>query len=168
MKSMKKRVVFLTIILLLTFVRSDVYARDAEVFLNAFGETATAYLNDSFLLLGTTADGFVAHIIPRETAVDIAKNVQKRVRKIRSKLKLVSERRVSGMDWQLVGLLDGAYACMDHQAWALMQYIDERSPESARRFDSRRQECLSRIRKLMEFYSALPPSPELPEPLSTR
>ncbi len=46
---------------------------DEAVFLNAFGETATAYLNDSFLLLGTTADGFVADIISKETALEIVK-----------------------------------------------------------------------------------------------
>ena len=63
---------------------------DEAVFLNAFGETATAYLNDSFLLLGTTADGFVADIIPKETALEIVKNVQKRVRVIRAKFQAVA------------------------------------------------------------------------------
>jgi hypothetical protein len=166
--AMKRTLVLLSFIILATVCNSAVHARDAEVFLNAFGETATAYLNDSHLLLGTTADGFVARIIPRETAADIAKNVQKRVRRIRGKLKLISDTRVSDADRQLIGLLDGAYACMDHQSWALIQYIDEGSPESARRFDSRRNECLTRIRKLMEFYLTLPRSAEVPEPLSTR
>jgi len=143
-------------------------AGDSEVFRNAFGETAAAYLNDSFLLLGTTADGYVAEIVPKNTALEIARNVQKRVRLIRAKLKTVSESRLSDVDRQFVGLLDHVYACMDHQAWALVQYVEEKSPETAKRFEAQRTDCLSRLKKLAEFYSALPPSPGLPEPLSTR
>jgi len=138
------------------------------LFLNAFGETATAYLNDSFLLLGTTADGFVSDVIPRETALEISKNVQKRIRVIRAKLRAVSASRMAEVDKQLIGLLDGAYACMDQQAWALSQYIGDKSPDAAKRFEERRTGCLDRIRKIGEFYSTLPPAPELPEPLSTR
>ena len=41
-------------------------ADEQALFLNAFGETATAYLNDSFLLLGTTADGFVSEVMPKD------------------------------------------------------------------------------------------------------
>jgi hypothetical protein len=141
---------------------------DQAVFLNAFGETATAYLNDSFLLLGTTADGFVADIIPKDTAMEIVRNVQKRVRVIRAKLKAVANTRISGVDRQLIGLLDHSYACMDHQAWALIQYLSDKSPDAARRFESQRTDCLNRLKKISEFYSTLPPSPELPEPLSTR
>ncbi|AFM27478.1 hypothetical protein [Desulfomonile tiedjei] len=141
---------------------------DQAVFLNAFGETATAYLNDSFLLLGTTADGFVANIVSKETANEIVKNVQKRVRVIRAKLKAVSNTRISDVDRRLIGLLEQSYACMDHQAWALMKYLAEKSPDSARRFESQRTECLQKLKRVAEFYSTLPPSPELPEPLSTR
>ena len=36
--------------------------REKALFLNAFGETATAYLNDSFLLLGTTAEDYAAAV----------------------------------------------------------------------------------------------------------
>ncbi len=141
---------------------------DREVFLNAFGETATAYLNDSFLLLGTTADGFVADHISKETAEEIAKNVQKRVRIIRAKLKAVAGCRIAEVDKELIGLLDKAYACMDHQAWALYQYVQEKTPDTARRFEEQRTDCLERVKKIGEFYSTLPPAPELPEPLSTR
>lgn len=145
-----------------------VQAADQTVYLNAFGETATAYLNDSFLLLGTTADGFVADIIPKETALEIVKNVQKRVRLIRAKLKAVSGTHIADVDRKLIGLLDNAFACMDHQAWALIQYIQDKSPDAAGRFEAQRVDCLKRLKKIAEFYTALPPSPELPEPLSTR
>ena len=65
-------------------------------------------------------------------------------------------------------LLDSGYACMDHQAWALMQFLEEKSPENAARFRKHRDDCLKRIEELRAFYEALPRSPELPEPLSTR
>jgi len=166
------RTIMKIILLLISFVFAlspvALYGSDREVFLNAFGETATAYLNDSCLLLGTTADGFVADILPRETAVEIARNVQKRVRVIRAKLKAVSASPIATVDKQLIGLLDKAYACMDHQAWALYQYVEEKSPETAKRFDEQRTTCQERIKGIAEFYSVLPPSPELPEPLSTR
>lgn len=160
--------IFGLLLVALFFISPKVHAGDLEVFLNAFGETATAYLNDSFLLLGTTADGFVADIIPKDTALEIAKNVQKRVRVVRGKLKAVSEARISDVDRQLIALLDHAYACMDHQAWALVEYVQDKNPETAKRFESQRLDCLQRLKKIAEFYSTLPPSPELPEPLSTR
>jgi hypothetical protein len=141
---------------------------DAALFLNAFGETATAYLNDSFLLLGTTADGFVADIVQKETALEISSNVQKRVRIVRAKLKAVVKRKMADLDRQLLGLLDNAYACMDHQAWALTQYIQDKTPDSARRFEEQRTDCLKRLEKLAKFYSSLPPAAEFKEPLSTR
>ncbi len=141
---------------------------DEAVFLNAFGETATAYLNDSFLLMGTTADGFVAEIIPKATALEIVKNVQKRVRIIRAKFKAVSACRISNTDKQLIELLDEAYGCLDQQALALIQYIQDKTPDNARRFEAQRTECLDHIKKVADFYSTLPPSPEVPEPLSTR
>jgi len=144
------------------------WADDRALFLNAFGETATAYLNDSFLLLGTTADGFVADIIPRETALEIAKNVQKRIRVIRGKIQAVSASKISEVDKKLLGILDTAYGCMDHQAWAFYQYVEDKSPDAARRFDEQRTGCLDRLKKVAEFYSTLPRSPEVPEPLSTR
>lgn len=162
------RVAVLTVMALLAVTTACV-ALDGKVFLNAFGETATAYLNDSFLLLGATADEFVADIIPAQVAMEIGKNVQKRVRRIRTKLKAASESSISDVDRQLIGLLDHAYACMDTQAQALAQYVEEnKSPEAARRFETQRLDCLNRLKKITEFYSTLPPSPDTPEPLSTR
>ncbi|MBI4963347.1 MAG: hypothetical protein HY913_08720 [Desulfomonile tiedjei] len=158
----------LILIVALILGPSTLLADDRVMFLNAFGETATAYLNDSFLLLGTTADGFVADILPKETALEIAKNVQKRVRVIRGKLKAVAGARLSGVDKQLIDLLDNSYGCMDHQAWALYQYVEDKSPDAARRFEAQRSDCLESLKKVADFYSALPPSPEVPEPLSTR
>jgi hypothetical protein len=147
---------------------STTCAGDRAIFLNAFGETAIAYLNDSFLLLRTTADGFVADIIPKETALEIAKNVQKRVRVIRGKLKIVSASKIADADKKLLGVLDNAYGCMDHQAWALHQYVEDKGPDTARRFEDQRLDCLDKLKRVAEFYSNLPPSPEVPEPLSTR
>ncbi len=163
---MKKTLLFAAFVYLVTW--PAILQADQTIYLNAFGETATAYLNDSFLLLGTTADGFVAEIMPKDTALEIARNVQKRVRLIRSKLKAVSNTKIADVDNQLIGLLDNAFACLDHQAWTLTQYIEDKSPDNARKFESQRTECLSRLKKISEFYMALPPSPEVPEPLSTR
>ncbi len=141
---------------------------DEAVFLNAFGETATAYLNDSFLLMGTTADGFVGDIIPKGTALEIATNVRKRVRIIRAKFKAVSASRISNADKHLIGLLDNAYGCLDHQAQALIEYIQDKTPDTARHFEAQRTDCLNHIKKIADYYSTLPPSPEVPKPLSTR
>jgi hypothetical protein len=162
------RAICLISILALLLVPSTLLADDRALFLNAFGETATAYLNDSFLLLGTTADGFVADIIPKETALEIATNVQRRVRVIRGKLQGIAGARISPVDKKLLDLLDNSYGCMDHQAWALYQYVEDKSPEAARRFEAQRSGCLESLKKVADFYSTLPPSPEVPEPLSTR
>ena len=143
-------------------------AGDSELFLSAFTEAATAYLNDCFLLLGTTADGFVAEILPKETALEYTRNVQKRIRVIRAKLKAVSQRRITDLDRQLIRLLDNGYACMDLQAWALIRFTEERSTQTAKNFEDQRTQCWERIKTVAGFYSALPPAPELPEPLSTR
>jgi hypothetical protein len=147
---------------------SAVASADPAVFLNAFGETATAYLNDSFLLLGTTADGFVADAIKKETALEIATNVQKRIRIVRAKLKAVSKAGIAKADRQLIGLLDDAYGCMDHQAWALTKYVRDKTPETAKRFEEQRNDCLQRLERVAQFYSTLPPAAQVKEPLSTR
>lgn len=161
-----KRVVLLAILLPALFVSGA--DADPALFLNAFGETATAYLNDSFLLLGTTADGFVSDVISKETAQEIANNVQSRVRVVRGKLKAVSQAKIAGADKNLLVLLEEAFACLDHHAWALGQFVRDKSPENARRFEEQRSECLRRMEKVAQFYATLPPSPEVPEPLSTR
>jgi hypothetical protein len=163
---MKKLLLWFCLIILFSAVK--IADANQAVYLNAFGETATAYLNDSFLLLGTTADGFVSEIIPKETALEISRNVQKRVRLIRAKLKAVSATKIAEIDNQLVGLLDNAFACMDHQAWALIQYIEEKNPENAKKFEAQRTDCLNKLKRIADFYMALPPSAEVPEPLSTR
>ena len=143
-------------------------AGDSELFLSAFTEAATAYLNDSFLLLRTTADGLVAGILPKQRALEHTKNVQKRIRVIRAKLKAVSQRRITDLDRQLIHLLDNGYACTDHLAWALIRFTEDESTETAKKFEDQRKQCLERIKTVSGFYSALPPAPELPEPLSTR
>ena len=97
-------------------------AGDSELFLSAFTETATAYLNDSFLLLGMTADYLVSEILTKEAALEHTINVQKRIRVIRAKLKAVSQRRITDLDRQLIRLLENGYACMDLQAWALEKH----------------------------------------------
>ncbi len=143
-------------------------AGDTELFLGAFTETATAYLNDSFLMLGMTADYLVSEILPKETALEHTINIQKRIRVIRAKLKAVSQRRITDLDRQLLRLLDNGYACLDLQAWALTKLIEDRSTQTAKNFENQRTECWERIKTLKNFYSTLPPAPELPEPLSTR
>lgn len=163
---MKKTVCLLVV--LAVMVPAMGIASDEELFLNAFGEAATAYLNDSFVLLGTIADGFVADIIRKDEAAELAKNIQKKVRIIRGKLKAIGESSISEVDKKFIDLLDKAYACMDHQAWALHQYVEEKSPETARRFYDQRTTCLERVENITKFYSTLPPAPEVPEPLSTR
>jgi len=164
----QRKLILSFIIILLIFSPSAIRAGDTEVFLNAFTEAATAYLNDCFLLLGTTADGLVSEILPKATALEIAQNVQKRVRVIRAKLKAVSQRRITDLDRQLIRLLDNGYACLDHQAWALVKFTEQRTKETANAFEDQRTRCQDRIKTLASFYSALPPAPELPEPLSTR
>lgn len=153
---------------LFMLMTSNSFAVDQSALINAFGETATAYLNDSFLLLGTTADGYVSDIIPKDTALEISRNVQRRIRIIRAKIKIVDSPRMSLIDKKLLRLLDDSFVCMDHQAWALMRYIQEKLPENAKKFESHRADCLGRIRKLADFYSEIPAPPELPAPLSTR
>ncbi len=143
-------------------------AQDAELFLSAFTETATAYLNDSFLLLGMTADYRVSEILTKEAALEHTINVQKRIRVIRAKLKAVSQRRITDLDRQLIRLLENGYACMDLQAWALAKHIEQGSTQTAKNFENQRTQCLERIKTLKSFYSALPPALEFPEPLSTR
>jgi hypothetical protein len=161
-----KRILLSFLLVLLVYPLA--HSSEKALFLNAFGETATAYLNDGFLLLGATADGYVADIMDKKTAVEIAANVQKRVRVIRAKLEAVSKCNIAQIDKQLLDLLNSAYACLDRQAWALTQYLEDKSPSTAKRFEEQRLKCLEGLRKVSEFYSTLPPSPELPAPLGTR
>ena len=156
------------VVLMIMLVTSTGYAADQGALINAFGETATAYLNDSFLLLGATADGFVSSVIAGDTAMEITRNVQRRIRIIRAKIKMIDSPSLSLIDKKLLNLLDNAFLCMDHQAWALMRYIKDKLPDNAKKFESYRTDCLERIKKLADFYSEFPAPPELPAPLSTR
>jgi hypothetical protein len=155
-------------VLLFILIASTSHAVNQGALINAFGETATAYLNDSFLLLGTTADGYVSDVIPKDTALEISRNVQRRIRIIRAKIKIIDSSQMSLIDRKLLNLLDDSFLCMDHQAWSLMRYVQDKVPENARKFESHRADCLGRIRKLADFYSEFPAPPELPAPLSTR
>ena len=137
-------------------------AGDAELFLSAFTETATAYLNDSFLLLGMNVDYLVSELVTKEAALEHTINVQKRIRVIRAKLKAVSQRRITDLDRQLIRLLENGYACMDLQAWALVKHIEQRSTQTAKNFENQRTQCLERIKTLKSFYSALPPALNFP------
>ena len=163
--AMRKTLIMLVIILVLT---PCVYGADWALFLNAFGETATAYMNESFLLLGVVADAFVADITQKNDALEIVQDVQKRLLRIRAKSRTASQTQIADVDRELLNLLDKAYACLDHQSWALMQYIHEKTPESARRFNEQRTECMERIQRVSQFFAKLPPPPQVSEPLSTR
>jgi len=163
------KLIFCSVMISLVFLPCAVQAAgDAELFLGAFTETATACLNDSFIMLGMTADYLVSEILPKETALEHTINIQKRMRVIRAKLKAVSQRHITDLDRQLLRLLENGYACMDLQAWALVKLIEERSTQTAKNFENQRTQCWERIKILKNFYSTLPPAPELPEPLSTR
>jgi Skp family chaperone for outer membrane proteins len=162
---MKKAAVVLIVALVLA---PGICEADGALYLNAFGETATAYVNDAFLLLGVVADAFVADIIQKNDALEIVQDVQKRLRRIRAKIRSVSQTQISESDRRLMDLLDKAYACLDHQAWALMQYTNEKTPETARRFNDQRKECLERIQQIGQFFAKLPPPAQVSEPLSTR
>jgi hypothetical protein len=167
-KEIMKRILCSAMIFLMFLPVTVQAAGDADLFLSAFTETATAYLYDSFLLLGITADHLVSEILTKEAALEHATNVQKRIRVIRAKLKAVSQRRISDLDRQLIRLLENGYACMDLQAWALVKHIEQRSAQTAKNFEDQRTQCWQRIKALKSFYSALPPALEFPEPLSTR
>lgn len=167
---MKIKGTMLSLILLVVtcFPSLSFSAEDKTVYLNAFTETSTAYLNDAFLLMGSTADNLMNESVSPDAAFEFVANVQRRIRIVRAKIKLVLLTHIRPLDGKLLALLDNSYACLDQQAWALMAYIKEHSPSAAKRFDERRAECLTRIQTVAAFYASLPPAPELPEPLSTR
>ena len=164
-RDMRKSLLVLVVVLVLA---PGVCGADWALYLNAFGETATAYANESCFLLGVVADAFVADIIQKNDALVIVQDVQKRIRRIRAKIRAVSQTQIADLDRQLLDLLDKAYACLDHQAWALMQYMNEKTPETARRFNEQRTECVERIQRIGQFFAKLPPPSQLSEPLSTR
>lgn len=157
--------------LFLAFLNSISYVNaddGKKVYLNAFLETSTAYLNDAFLLIGAISDTVMTESARRDVAAETIDGVQRRVRIIRAKIKAVLMTRVNIPERKLLSLLDGAYACLDHQAWALITFFKDSAPESAKRFELLRLECLEKIESISNFYAGLPRAPELPEPLSTR
>lgn len=156
--------------LLLIAISSPAYAEmsDWALFLNAFGHTATAYLNDSYLLLGTTADGYHHEIIKKDAALTIADDVKRRVRIIRGKLQDASKRNIADRDRKLLEKLYEAYGCIDHLAWMLTEYINDKNPDNGKRYVEQRKKCLEHIQGIAVFYAELPRSREVAEPLSTR
>jgi hypothetical protein len=160
---------FLVLVTALVFLcPPNATSADPHVCLNAFRETAVAYMNDAFLLLGTGADAFTADVIPKEQAVNMTANVQNRLRIIRAKFKAVAATELSGDDRRLLLLVDDAYACMDREAWALLQHLRSKSRDSAKRFDDIRRECLQKIEQVAAFMGDRPAAPKVQEPLSTR
>jgi len=143
-------------------------AADQSALTNAFAQTATAYANDSFLLLGMVGDQFVAGSLDGGAAAQTVTGVQKRIRVIRAKINLVLSWANSDQDRKWLQVLDNVYICLDRQAWAARKFVDDRSPASAKRFETFRNECLDKIRNLSQFYESLANSEELPAPLSTR
>ncbi len=162
---MKRALCFLVFVLL--FNPSTLEA-DPALFLNAFGETSVAYLNESYLLLAITADSLAADILEKERARTYAAQVQKRIQIVREKLKLVSQCKIAQADKELIKRLDAAYACLDNLAWAVMEYAREKAPDTGERFGEQRAACVQRIEAVREFYSTLPESPGAAEPLITR
>lgn len=164
-----KKLLFCVALLALTIVPSWSKAADEKnIHLNAFLETASAYLNDAFLLIGGTADDVMMQSSSPEAAGATITNVQKRLRKVRAKMKAILLTRVGLTEKRLLSLLDRSYACLDQEAWALLAFIKDNTPTSAKRFEGLRTECLERIQMISSFYAGLPPAPEVPEPLSTR
>lgn len=141
---------------------------DSDVCLHSFREIAVAYMNDAFLLLGTVADAYTADVVPKEQAVNMTAAVQNRVRIIRAKFKAVAATSLPEDDRRLLLFLDDAYACMDRQAWALLQHVRSKSQDSAKRFDEIRRECLQKIEVVAGFLVDRPPASKVHEPLSTR
>ena len=148
----------LAAVAMVLMIQSAAHATDRALLLNAFGETSAAYANDAYLLLGTTADAFVADIIERKNALEIVTNVQNRVRIIRAKIKSVSAINMAALDKQFLELVDRVLACLDHQAWALTQYINEKNPDTAQKFVEQRKDCMDKIERIRQFYTELPPT----------
>jgi hypothetical protein len=160
---------FLLATALIILLPPHVFCSDAEVSFEAFKETAVAYMNDAFLLLGTVADGFTADVIPKEQAVGMTGAAQNRLRIVRAKFKAVGAAALpNDRDRRLLLMLDETYGCMDRQAWALLQYMRAKSRDSAERFEELRKECLEKIQQVAAFLINRPSPPKVQAPLSTR
>lgn len=164
-----KKMLFCALFLALLIFASCANADDAKkVYLNAFIETSTAYLNDAFVLVGAISDSFMTESTPTEAATATITNLQRRLRIVRAKIKGILLTRVGLTERKLLSLLDSSYACLDQQTWSLLTFFKENTPASAKRFEGLRIECLEKVQAVSTFYTSLPPAPELPEPLSTR
>ncbi len=164
-----KKMLFCAAVCVCMIVASRANAADTQnVYLNAFLETSSAYLNDAFLLVGAVSDAVMIEHLSPEIAAETITNVQKRLRRVRGKINAVLLTRVGLSEKKLLSLLDRSYACLDQQTWALLTFLKDHTPASAKRFEGLRAECLERIQGLSAFYAGLPSAPELPEPLSTR
>ena len=141
---------------------------DEAAVIEAFSQAATAYANDSFLLLGMVGDQFVSGIFSQESSISTVAGVQKRIRIIRSKINLTRGMAKTERDRKWLKMLNGIYICLDQQAWAMSKYVNEKTPANAKRFDDLRNNCLEKLNLLEQYHASLGFSKELPAPLSTR
>ena len=79
------------------------------------------------------------------------RNIQKRMRVIRAKLKAVSQRRITDLDRQLIRLLDNGYACMDLQAWALIRLMEKQIHANRQEFREPEDPMLGTNQDRQEF-----------------
>ncbi len=161
------RVSFSVLAIMITMMAHSAFA-DQQTLADAFAQTATAYANDSFLLLGMVGDEFVTGALDKSSAAQTVTNIQKRIRIIRAKINLVLASLNLGNERKWLKILDSVYTSLDQEAWAMNRYIDNKTPAHAQRFDAIRVECLQKIRDLSQFYASTVGSDELPAPLSTR
>jgi hypothetical protein len=141
---------------------------DESALIEAFSQTATAYANETFLLLGMVGDQFVSGIFSQESAMRTVVSVQKRIRKIRSKINLALGMAKTERDRRWLKMLDGIYICLDQQAWAMSKYVNEKIPARAKHFDDLRNNCIEKLNFLEQYHASFGSSKELPAPLSTR
>jgi len=161
------RVSFFIVAIVIAMTAHSAFA-DQQTLTDAFAQTATAYANDSFLLLGMVGDEFVTGALDKSSAAQTVANIQKRIRMIRAKINLVVASMNLGNERKWLKILDSVYTSLDQQAWAMTRYIDDKTPANAKRFDAIRGECLEKIGNLAQFYASAGASVELPAPLSTR
>lgn len=155
-------------IIIVTAIAGTSHGSDESALIEAFSQTATAYANETFLLLGMVGDQFVSGIFSQEAAMRTVVNVQKRIRKIRSKINLALGMARTERDRKWLKMLDGIFICLDQQAWAMSKYVNEKIPARAKHFDELRNNCIEKLNLLEQYHSSFWSSEELPAPLSTR
>ncbi|MFH0959941.1 MAG: hypothetical protein V1897_14705 [Pseudomonadota bacterium] len=159
---------FILVIVVLILMTGPTPGSDKTAVIEAFSQTATAYANDSFLLLGMVGDQFVSGIFSKESAIRTVSGVQKRIRIIRSKINMARGIAKTEQEQKWLKMLDGIYVCLDQQAWTLSKYLHENIPVNAKRFDELRNNCIEKLNILEQYYASLGSPDELPAPLSTR